>query len=89
VLQGRRGCAKGAALPRPLKASTLRLLPGLAQQVAAMLIQAQGVIEPEDKVAFGLAGGGTPVSRCTTSSAYSSTPRRWCAGEPRDRSSLI
>jgi hypothetical protein len=54
VLQGRRGCARGAAAPRGLKASTLRVLPGLAQQVAAMLIQAQGVIEPEDKIAFGL-----------------------------------
>jgi hypothetical protein len=54
VIAGKRGCAKGVASFRTLSAATQRALPALAQQAATMLIQAQGEILPEDRVAFGL-----------------------------------
>ncbi|HEX5801307.1 MAG TPA: hypothetical protein VFY02_14445 [Gaiellaceae bacterium] len=54
VLAGKRGCAKGVAAARPLRPATLRLLPGLAREVAAIMLQAQGSLLPEDRVAFGL-----------------------------------
>ena len=54
VIAGKRGCAKGIAAFRTLSAATRRVLPALAGQAATMLIQAQGEVLPEDRVAFGL-----------------------------------
>jgi hypothetical protein len=54
VLQGRRGCSKGVALPRPLRVATQRVMPDLARQVVTKLIQVQGGVSPEDQIAFGL-----------------------------------
>ena len=54
VIAGRRGCAKGVAAFRQLSAATRRALPDLATQAATALIQAQGAVLPEDRVAFGL-----------------------------------
>jgi hypothetical protein len=54
VIRGVRGCEKGVALSPELKPATKRLIPVLAERVATMLIQAQGTIEEEDRIAFGL-----------------------------------
>lgn len=54
VIAGKRGCSKGVAAFRTLSAATRRLLPALAQQAATLLIQAQGEVLPEDRIAFGL-----------------------------------
>lgn len=54
VIAGKRGCAKGVAAFRQLSAATRRALPELARRAATILLQAQGEVLPEDRVAFGL-----------------------------------
>jgi hypothetical protein len=54
VLAGRRSCANGVAVTRPLGPETRRLLPALARSAVTGLLEMQRRVFPEDAIVFGL-----------------------------------